>query len=470
VQTIGTRLAAVFGLIVLGAFIAVYLSVVPGLESSLTDERLRGLDRTARQYARPVERAIADNVDVRVLDRAVRAAADAASARVTLLGVNQGTLGIQTFPKSDSTARTDITDLRFDVAETAARTGRVASGTEAGDDGRVGQAAVPLFFPGHSGAPTVGSVVVFTDPLADIEGQVDVVQRRVLIAGAIALLVAALAGGFIAERLARRVRRLEAVADAVAGGDLTARFPVDGEDDELGRLARALEDMRRQLAELGTARSRFIATASHELRTPIFSLGGFVELLRDEEVDDATRAQFLDQIAQQVDRLGKLATDLLDLSKLEAGSLVLRPENTDLGDLAELVAGEFRPALDTHDSKLELRISSPPAVRAHCDPERVAQVLRILIDNALTHTPPGTDLVLSTGRRGDRVRVGVADFGPGIHRTMLPHIFEPFVTSDDAQGSGLGLAIAHELAERMAGDLVVESQPGRTTFTLELPS
>ncbi|WP_372791199.1 sensor histidine kinase [Paraconexibacter sp.] len=469
-QTIGTRLAAIFGLIVLGAFAAVYVIVVPGLESSLTEERLNSLSRTARQYAQPIEKAITENVDVRLLDQAVREAADAANARVTLLGVNQGTLDVETFPKSDSTARTDITDLRFDVAEEAVRTREVATGTEAGATSRVGQAAVPLFFPGRNGAQEVGSVVVLTSSLADLDGQVAVVRRRVLFAGAISFLLASLAGAVTAELLGRRVRRLEGVADAVAGGDLTARFPVDS-SDELGRLAQALEDMRRQLAELGTARSRFIATASHELRTPIFSLGGFVELLRDADgdLDEETRDQFLDQIAQQVDRLGKLATDLLDLSRLEAGSLDLRPESTDLADLAEMVAGEFRPALATHDSKLELRVPGTP-VRATCDPERVGQVLRILIDNALTHTPPGTDLVVSASRRDDHVRVGVADFGPGIHRTMLPHIFEPFVTSDDAQGSGLGLAIAHELAERMSGELIVESHPGRTTFTLELPA
>jgi signal transduction histidine kinase len=225
--------------------------------------------------------------------------------------------------------------------------------------------------------------------------------------------------------------------------------------------------MRGQLAELDGARKRFIATASHELRTPIFSLGGFLELIQDEELDPDTRDRFLTQVREQVDRLGKLATDLLDLSRLEAGSLELRPEPTDLSELARTVASEFEQALAQHDSHLELRLPGEP-IGAICDAERVAQVMRILIDNALTHTPPGTDMVVSAGRSDGRVRLGVGDFGPGIHRTMLPHIFEPFFTSDDAQGSGLGLAIAHELAERMDGELRVESQPGRTTFTLEL--
>src|SRR4029077_8751185 len=121
-------------------------------------------------------------------------------------------------------------------------------------------------------------------------------------------------------------------------------------------LGRALDDMQRQLSELEDARKRFIATASHELRTPIFSLGGFLELLQDEELDEETRERFLGQLREQVDRLGKLATDLLDLSRLEAGSLELRLENTDVGLLARSVASEFEPALQTHDGHLELRL------------------------------------------------------------------------------------------------------------------
>jgi signal transduction histidine kinase len=329
--------------------------------------------------------------------------------------------------------------------------------------------ALPLFFDDtRSRRKLVGSVVVFSAPLEDVEGSVDVIRERMLAAALIALLAATIAGLVVARTLARRVKRLEEVAWRVAEGDFGARFPIDS-PDELGQLARALGDMQRQLAELDSARKRFIATASHELRTPIFSLGGFVELLEDDDVPEEDRVRFLEQLRVQVDRLGKLATDLLDLSRLEAGSLELRPERTDIGQLARAVTSEFEPGLAGHDSKLEVRLPPDP-VSAVCDPERVAQVMRILLDNALTHTPAGTDVVVSVSERGDVVRLGVGDFGPGIHRSMLPRVFEPFVTTDDARGSGLGLAIAHELAERMKGRLVVESQPGRTTFTLELPA
>jgi signal transduction histidine kinase len=294
------------------------------------------------------------------------------------------------------------------------------------------------------------------------------VRRRILLGGVVALLFALVAGYVVASRLSRRINRLEHTARGVARGDLTGRFIVDS-SDELGRLAVALDDMQRQLGQLDTARKRFIATASHELRTPIFSLGGFLELLQDEELDRDTQQAFLTQVRQQVERLKRLATDLLDLSKLEAGSLELELQPTDLGVLAEAVTSEFRPALARHESKLQLRLGAG-MVEADVDPERVAQVMRILIDNALTHTPPGTNMVVTAARRDGDVRLSVRDNGGGIKRQTLERIFEPFYSAGDGQGSGLGLAIARELAERMDGRLTVEAQAGHTTFTLELPA
>jgi two-component system OmpR family sensor kinase len=227
--------------------------------------------------------------------------------------------------------------------------------------------------------------------------------------------------------------------------------------------------MQRQLKQLDDARKSFIAPASHELRTPIFSLGGFVELLQDEDLDEEDRQQFLGQIREQTARLQKLAIELLDLSRLESGSLELRPEPTDLGQLARNVTTEFTPAIAQHDSNLELSVGRTP-IRTTCDPERVAQIMRILIDNAISHTPPGTDIFVSASRANGKVCLAVRDHGLGIKRPVLPRIFEPFYTSNDAQGSGLGLTIARELAEHMEGHLAVESIPGRTVFTFELPA
>jgi two-component system, OmpR family, sensor kinase len=446
----------------------VYLGVTSGLDAGVREQQLDRLARTGRQYDGPIWDALNRSLENKVLDRRVRKAGDDSGTRVTLLGINHGTQGPQTYIASDSTAETDIRDLQFDVALDAAVTGHVAHGTEAGATGRVAEAALPLRFRAR-GSKSAGIyyVVVFSAPLEDVS-TVSFVRKRVLVAAVAAVVVSLLAGYLAARAFSRRVRRMEASARRVAQGDFSARFEA-GSRDELGQLARTLDAMQRQLAEVETARRRFIATASHELRTPIFSLSGFLELLEDEELDEETRAAFLRQLRVQVDRLGKLATDLLDLSRLEAGSLELRPEPTDVGALAKAVAAEFTPALAAHESHLEVRL---PGVRveALCDPERVAQIMRILLDNALSHTPAGTDVVVAASQDNGRARLAVTDFGPGIRRGDLERIFEPFYTSDDAQGSGLGLAIAHELAERMEGDLSAESSSGRTTFALELPT
>jgi signal transduction histidine kinase len=468
-RSLRTRLALLVFMIALGAVTIVGLGVLTSLETSLRDQSLRRLRDDSRQYSRAIDRAIDRGDTAGRINMLVRDAADQSTARVTLLGIYHTPNDVQTFLKSDSTREVDIRDLQFDVAAEAAATGRPVMGTEAGNAGRVGEAALPLRYRDpQTGRSVVGSVLVYSRPLDDLTAEVGVVRSRFLTAALAALLAAALAAVLMGRAVSWRVRRLERVAARVAQGDLAARFPVDARD-EIGQLARTLEAMRRQLAELDSARKRFIATASHELRTPLFSLGGFLELLDEEELDEDERRRFVGQLRQQVLRMQKLATDLLDLSRLEAGSLELRTEPTDLGELARGVAAEFKPALTAHEAHLELRL--PPApVEVDCDPERVAQVMRILIDNAITHTPPGTDVVVSTSLRDGLARLGVGDFGPGIHRTMLPRIFEPFVTTDDAQGSGLGLAIASELAERMDGRLAVESHAGRTTFTLELPA
>jgi two-component system, OmpR family, sensor kinase len=446
----------------------VYLGVAPSLESSLRDQRLDSLATAAKRFSPPIRRALDAPLTAAALDRRVRRAADSSGTRVTLLAVTSTDRGLSLEVRSDSTAEVVI-GLQFDVADRAARSGRIETGTEAGETGRVAEAALPLRIrPPRARRARVFYVVVYSQPLGDVAGGVRLIRGRILVAGAIALALAILAGLLVASSVSRRVKRMEHSARRVAQGDFTARFDV-GARDELGRLARTLDGMQRQLAELETARSRFIATASHELRTPIFSIGGFLELLEDEELDEETRVMFIRQVREQVDRLGRLATDLLDLSKLEAGSLELRPERTDLSEIARAVAAEFGPALAAHESHLELRLAGA-GVEAECDPERVAQIMRILIDNALSHTPAGTDVVVAAGQRDGRVRLSVTDYGTGIKRAAMSRIFEPFYTSDDAQGSGLGLAIAHELAERMEGELSAESVPGRTTFSLELPA
>lgn len=461
-RSLRNRLAFLFFAITLAAIAVLYLYVVPQLESRLRDEKLSQLTIAAQQSVRQIESTLGSDLPEGEVARVVRAAGDAANARVTLLRIGR----VGGLPAPDTVADSSeppVPELALPTADEAARTGRLTAGSEVAADGPVAQVAVPLREDGR-----VTEVAVYSTPMNDVDRNVAIVRAQILVAGVIALVLAVVAGWLIARALAQRVKRLEKAAEQVAAGDFSRPIPVDS-DDELGQLAVAFNDMQRQLAQLDRARKQFIATASHELRTPLFSLGGFVELLEDEELDDETRARFLAQVRQQVDRLAKLSVDLLDLSRLEAGSLELRPEPVDLSDLARSVSSEFEPVLAQHDSHLEVRLPGHP-VEAQCDPVRAAQIMRILIDNAVTHTATGTNIVVSAARDNGVATLAVRDHGRGIERTALSQIFEPFYTSDDAQGSGLGLAIASELAERMNGRLGVESRPGRTVFTLELPA
>ncbi|MDF2748882.1 MAG: integral rane sensor signal transduction histidine kinase, partial [Gaiellaceae bacterium] len=283
------------------------------------------------------------------------------------------------------------------------------------------------------------------------------------------LVVAVLLGYAGASLHAARIRRLERAAERIASG----RFdePVrDAGNDELGELAAAFERMRLRLENLDRARREFIANASHELRTPLFSLAGFLELMTDEELDEGTRREFLATMREQVDRLTKLATDLLDLSRMDAGRMRVETEPVELGGVARLLADELGVLAERRDHTLRVEVDGEPVARA--DEVRVLQIGRALVDNALVHTPAGTHVTLRAWSEDGRALLAVVDDGPGVARDDAPHVFDRFyrVDGDMASGSGLGLSIARELASLMGGEVLFESAPGRTAVTVVLPA
>jgi two-component system, OmpR family, sensor kinase len=463
-RSLRNRLTLIVALIVAMAIGIIYFYVAPGLEDQLIAQKLQ---RLAGEVKRESAVSLAKDVtsdDQKLLEKSASTSGQRSSAEVTLLRVSD-TDPVQTPLRvaTSSPNEPPLVDVS-EIAREAVETGKPVAWTEAGTLGQMALAAQPLMR-----REEIRGVAVFVAPLSDVEANVELIRGRIIAAGALALILAALAGYFMARALTARVKRLEKAARKVAAGDFSNPIHADS-DDELGQLAAAFDDMQRQLARLDTARKQFIASASHELRTPIFSLGGFLELLEDEELDEETRAQFLTQLRGQVARMRKLATELLDLSRLESGALELRPEPTDVGQLARDVADEFTPAVNAHDAALEVH-TAPDPIEIDCDPERVAQVMRILLDNALVHTPAGTTIVVSAARRDGHVTLEVADTGLGIRHQTMPHIFEPFFTSaDGARGAGLGLAIARELAGQMRGELSVRSAPGETAFRLTLPA
>jgi two-component system, OmpR family, sensor kinase len=316
-------------------------------------------------------------------------------------------------------------------------------------------------------AGTVLVVYLYAVTIGGAASGLGAVKGQILIGGLIAMVIAMVIGLYYAQMAARNISRLEDAARKVADGNFETTIPI-ASAGQLGQLARTFNEMQRRLAELDSARKQFIANASHELRTPIFSLGGFIELLEEEDPSPEERAEFVRTMRQQITRLTKLTVDLLDLSQLDAGAMEMRAQDVDLGALAREVTREFGARADLRGSRLELRTPERPPI-ARGDPDRVRQIIRILLDNALTHTPEGTKVTVTTYSVNRRAELTVSDEGSGIPQRVQTRIFERFYTADKAGGSGLGLAIASELAQRMDGRITISSSRRFTAFTLDLP-
>jgi signal transduction histidine kinase len=464
-RSLKNKLALVFCGITALAMVGIWFYVVPQLQHKLYEQKRADLARVASTNAYPLRKAAGGDVHAKQLDELVRAVSDSSDARVTLYGVQRSRTQLPTVsaPVSDSAAETDV-DTTTVLADRAARTKRVQSGYGRLNGQKVVQTAVPLVEQGRA-----EWVVLYSRTLQGVSETVALIRRQLLFAGIVAGLLAVLGAYLVAGFVGRRVRRLERASRRVAAGQFVAPLPVDSED-ELGQLTAAFNDMQHRLSRVDRARKEFVANASHELRTPLFSLGGFIELLEDADLDEASRAELLDAMHGQVDRLQKLAVDLLDLSRLDAGSFELEQDRVDLAELARMVAGEFAPAVRRGDADVQLK-TTDGGVEVTCDRERVAQIMRILLDNAIRHTPEGTHVTILTSRRNGTAKVTVADSGPGLDGGFGTQVFDRFFTGDSQHGgAGLGLAIAKELAERMHGEIRLKSRPGRTAFTLELPS
>src|SRR5512132_1082433 len=350
------KLLVLFFAITALAFSVIYFIVVPQLETTLRNQQLSDLKRGAAATEPRFAAMIGRDVPAPVLDRRVRAAAEATDSRVTLLSIQQSLGGpgrgdgsLRFFGLSDSGEEREVPSQPA-IARAAVERRKPTTGFGHVNGEEVGQVAQPISYRGEP-----AWVVLYSRDLSDVAETVSSVRERILVATGIALLVTLIGGYLVAQALARRVHRLEESVQQVAQGRFIEPLPVDSED-ELGQLTRAFNEMQEQLRQVDVARKEFVATASHELRTPIFSLAGFVELLQDEELDETTRREFLDTMGEQVARLQKLSVDLLDLSRLDAGSLELEHEPVDLSELARSVLGEFRPALTEHGTELQVEL------------------------------------------------------------------------------------------------------------------
>ena len=297
-----------------------------------------------------------------------------------------------------------------------------------------------------------------------------------------ALLIALFLAFIIAVRLttfiSRPVRKLEEGMHAVAEGDLSRDLGLSpGRRDEFGRLAASYRSMVTQLSELERLRAEFVGVASHELKTPINVMLGYLELLQEGIYGELSPKQreILQTLTKQANTLTRLVKRLLDISRFEASGGKLDVRRVDLQKLLTTLESSFSVLAAQREISFSVKHGDELPATVLWDEDRINEVLGNLISNAFKFTPRGGKVAITVLSESQRVSITVQDSGAGISQDQLPHIFDKFYQADNqaqaaTKGTGLGLAIAKEIVEAHGGAISVESQVGQgTTFVVTLP-
>lgn len=565
------------------AMLVAWVYVIPPLQGRLTEQKLddaRGNAQIIGNVLAPWMGYDADTLQPLIrkpeeLQDTLGMLSTRFAGRALVYTRNQGLMA-----DSSSQASPDVAD--YPMLAEAIATGRVAQGTVTTETGRVAATAVPLF--PQDGRRVVLAAVLVISSLKDVDNAVNAVQRQLLFATLLALATSLLLGYMASYFIARRIRRIERSAEAIAAGHLSAKVP-ETMADEIGQLADTFNVMADRLrsafaqveyerdrievllndlsegvigvsaeggitianpaaailldvptlvgetvdaalppdvaqlwrasqedadfdivvfthgevtleattypvagdvdftsivvlrdvtaqARLERARRDLIANASHEFKTPLFSLAGSLELIDEGDLTPEEQREFLQIMRQQVDRLRTMAVSMLDLSRVEAGSFALNPEDVDLAAVGRSVLAEFQARAQA--KRVGLSFDGGSGETAWCDEQRLVQVLRALIDNAVKYSPPGSSVRLAASLEEQEAVVVVADDGPGIPDGELSHVFDRFHRGREERGTttgaGLGLSIARELTEMMGGRITAESPPGGgARFAVRLP-
>jgi signal transduction histidine kinase len=354
--------------------------------------------------------------------------------------------------------------------------------------------SVPVWIEEH-----VAGVIYLSQPLTDLAQVLSDLRTRLLYASVLAFPFSALAGLVLARTISRPVQSLTSATRQLSEGDYDYPLKVSGKD-ELGRLSRTFAAMRDRLQSTEEMRSQFVSDVSHELRTPLTSIKGLVETLRDGAVDDPdVRDKFLTSMEGETDRLIRLVNDLLILSRVDAQAMNLVREPVDVVKIAQTTLEKLTPQLESLGIDVRHDLPDKPLI-VHAEPDRLEQILVILLDNAMKHTPSGGEIHVAGLRMdvsrsgavspssaqqeaagsfpphaaGKWVVISVSDSGEGIPAKDLPHVFERFYRADhsrsrDRGGSGLGLSIARALVEAHDGHIWISSPSMMSKSGQDLP-
>jgi signal transduction histidine kinase len=335
------------------------------------------------------------------------------------------------------------------------------------DDARVLYAAAPV----QDEEGEIISLVYLATPLPS-RGLPRNLSLQLIGAVAVAGVLAGIIGIFLARGIAQPLENLDQAAAAVSTGDLSQQVPAESNITELNNLGSRFNQMTNNLRHSDQIKKTFIADVTHELRTPLTVIKGTVETLEDGAIEDHTgRGKLLGSMRRETNRLIRLVNDLLVLTRADANALQLDLQLLDMEKLIQARCDTLAPLATTRGIEMEVvisRSSSQQEFRVQADPDRLAQVLDNLLDNAIRHSRDNSKVTVNLRHTNDKVECIVHDRGEGIPAKHLPFVFERFYRVEASRdrssgGSGLGLAIARSLVHAHGGDIQAQSQEGGET-------
>lgn len=271
----------------------------------------------------------------------------------------------------------------------------------------------------------------------------------------------------------RPLRKITEAATQYASGNLDYEIPVRTED-EMGYLSASLNYMSSQLRDMEDYQKKFVANVSHDFRSPLTSIKGYVEAMADGTIPPEMQKKYLDIILFETERLTDLTQDLLTLNEFDSKNLLLNKENFDIHEMIKNVAASFEGTCTQKKISIELLFASKQ-MEVFADKRKIQQVLYNLLDNAIKFSDPESTVTIETTERGEKVSISVKDYGIGIPRSALGKIWERFYKTDlsrgkDKKGTGLGLAIVKEAIQAHGENISVVSTEGvGTEFIFTLP-
>ncbi len=337
----------------------------------------------------------------------------------------------------------------------------------------LGAQMVTIGVPWYYGDDYVVGAVLLHIPMKDLRVGLGSVLRQILPAAVLALALGTVLAFFLARSQIRPLKEITGAVREFSKGDLTRRVNVRGAD-ELEELGRSINRMAEELNRLEDSRRSFVANVSHELRSPLTCMKGYVQAMQDGTIDQADMPRYLGIVMDETNRLTDLVRDLLDLSRLESGKFPLTLAPFDINEMVRRNLINFEPRIDEKRIEVEADLSDAP-LYVMADANRINQVVSNIIDNAVKFMNGDANrLSIRTAREGKDVRVTIANNGEDISPKDLPFIFERFYKADKAhtsgQGTGLGLSICQRIVKQHGSVITCRSGGGETAFEFTLPA